>query len=192
MFTFHNSLQWSHLLLPLLSDLVDGFLLCALRHGGHGFNGLHLSFRIIQLDLNTAQLGVGLLQYSSLPFELLWKGFGKQAQRCVWMDSFFYERSTRFLSLSFLRCQASCDLQRPPYIWHILYNYVKHNFHLCAFMIGSHEMDVPDVNRSWLVHLYNTFKMIVRNYKVCWTVCLSFSTLYLWPFTHLLHVSHFC
>lgn len=70
-FTFHDGLQRRHLLLPLAADLVDGFLLGVLRHGGHGFDGLYLRPGLSQLVLDGAQLNLGALQRHGLPLQLL-------------------------------------------------------------------------------------------------------------------------
>ena len=71
--TFHDGLQRGHLLLPLAAHLVDGLLLGALRHGGHGLDVLHVGLGLGQLLLDAAQLRLGPLQGRRLPLQLLWR-----------------------------------------------------------------------------------------------------------------------
>ena len=56
-----------------LLELVDGLLLGALRHGGHGLDVLHVGLGLGQLLLDAAQLRLGPLQGRRLPLQLLWR-----------------------------------------------------------------------------------------------------------------------
>lgn len=106
-FTFHYGLQGGHLLLPLAADLVDGFLFGVFRHGGHSFDGLYLSPGLRELGLDGAQLGMGVLQCSCLPLQLLWREVrhemndGRREEKCTMWHlciSDFFPYSAQFIT----------------------------------------------------------------------------------------------